>query len=1244
MSEFTNRRGVNLVESESLKLEWFFREQEKSDQGIDAHVEKAPGEVGTGRLLALQIKSGPSYFKATEDGWVFRFDAKKAALWLGHALPVLVVLVDVEGCVAYWQRISNETVTSTGKGFKVEVPRSQTLATADTEWTHIASGLESRAISRYDFAISQLPPSAREIIESSEPVEHGDAAVLALHLAEGRSNPRGTVEALLAMSPGWITRHGPKAWKAIAVYAAEHDHLDLSAEAFERAAAVTPATSGLLLAAAAIHILPTDRARSETLFAKADATGQVPLVVEVIKTLLAHPEGDAAPRSVPPILTSDSDAIRSNQLVQSFLSDQANRANDFDEAVRHARLAFDLNEQDSGLMIALAGALVRRSGSVRRRVDDVSVAISLLERALDQRRCWAGPTIGIVIALVQAYAISGQFDHMLRCCLPPPQGTATADEAENTEIRRHALYAAHFAGRQDLIHGLAACLDITVKDRIAKHRTGVLRLSLDEERALFAEDLIRAVAEDDHENIVVDVVALASYGQDERSRLAPLIARSIVPPAFLDLADALLTAHTNLDAAVPALRSLGRRNLISAEHLILAMDAAARYTDAAQACAMAYEHSEDPRFLLHRAKYLIKGNTDDAEEAAREAVNLTSDFLSERADLLTYLGSRAANRDAWHVAERDLAEVVRLRTKPSSTEVWRLVVALLKLGKVHPAAAVITEHRPVVETLDELDLWTKANAMSVWDQAKASEALVLARRFNDPKLSTALLHIIVTQTHGIDDTTDPSTAEPNSDIDANLNARQRLAQATVSADLHRQAYAALDELASTFGEQSGITIIRGNPEQQVAQMSAIMQETAAAATTADIVKDLTNAALDARLPRGFAATFRGQGYATLLIRRTLGGLVSGAADDAEHDLEVQAAEMAIGQPVVVEAASLLVLSGMSSPARLEGQFPMIQIPAGALRDIYRATFDIRGLASSPGTMGWDPQLGSLFIQEYDDDEFTRQLRRAQALEDLAERLAVRTVSDDSDFDALGRDPNHAAWLEPVRLAHAQGLALWSDDLGLRRLARQSGVTCFGTPALIDALRDRGLKNAHTAEAQDGILWQTAAANTELAADFVVDVALHLDDLIQLADRDNWTPGSAALVLSRASWWAWQPSPIMDLMNLYEQISIHRADSLGDWQYAAMFGAARAYRPSDVAARMLAVIALLAYGREQTTRVIADGVRRARKVAEELGVPDPLAQIPAAAVSLNKAGKCSDPEATIAAVMAAFSDRDQPAGG
>lgn len=52
------------------ELGWLFREQPTEDYGIDAHVEIVEHEDVRGRLLALQIKSGESWFReTTEGGW-----------------------------------------------------------------------------------------------------------------------------------------------------------------------------------------------------------------------------------------------------------------------------------------------------------------------------------------------------------------------------------------------------------------------------------------------------------------------------------------------------------------------------------------------------------------------------------------------------------------------------------------------------------------------------------------------------------------------------------------------------------------------------------------------------------------------------------------------------------------------------------------------------------------------------------------------------------------------------------------------------------------------------------------------------------------------------------------------------------------------------------------------------------------------------------------------------------------------
>jgi hypothetical protein len=83
----TDRDGVGLVQRVvSRGLGWLFREQNTLDQGIDGHVEVAVDGHGTGRLIAVQIKSGPCYFRRpTQGGWSFSYTERERQLWLGHA-------------------------------------------------------------------------------------------------------------------------------------------------------------------------------------------------------------------------------------------------------------------------------------------------------------------------------------------------------------------------------------------------------------------------------------------------------------------------------------------------------------------------------------------------------------------------------------------------------------------------------------------------------------------------------------------------------------------------------------------------------------------------------------------------------------------------------------------------------------------------------------------------------------------------------------------------------------------------------------------------------------------------------------------------------------------------------------------------------------------------------------------------------------------------------------------------------
>lgn len=120
--------GVSFVQLAFQKMGFIFREQTKSDYGIDAHVEVVKDGRATGRLLAIQIKSGMSFFRETNKmGTVYRGDNKHLHYWFDHSLPVIIVLYHPDNDTAYWQIISNSTTTRTENGWKITVTFNQQI-------------------------------------------------------------------------------------------------------------------------------------------------------------------------------------------------------------------------------------------------------------------------------------------------------------------------------------------------------------------------------------------------------------------------------------------------------------------------------------------------------------------------------------------------------------------------------------------------------------------------------------------------------------------------------------------------------------------------------------------------------------------------------------------------------------------------------------------------------------------------------------------------------------------------------------------------------------------------------------------------------------------------------------------------------------------------------------------------------------------------------------------------------------
>lgn len=98
------RLGVNAVAAYAAANNLIWRENYIKDVGIDGQLEyvNASG-MATGRVIALQIKSGPSFFKHDDgDSWRFYPEEKHRLYWERFPVPVILVLHQPKTGESFW--------------------------------------------------------------------------------------------------------------------------------------------------------------------------------------------------------------------------------------------------------------------------------------------------------------------------------------------------------------------------------------------------------------------------------------------------------------------------------------------------------------------------------------------------------------------------------------------------------------------------------------------------------------------------------------------------------------------------------------------------------------------------------------------------------------------------------------------------------------------------------------------------------------------------------------------------------------------------------------------------------------------------------------------------------------------------------------------------------------------------------------------------------------------------------------
>lgn len=195
MASSTEQVGVSHCGEIAARNNWIFRKQLENDIGIDAHMEFVETSGESKRLLALQIKSGASWFKTKKDGYIIfrKINQRQYNYWTMNPLPCIVVLYNPEDNLCIWQKLTAETIEKTkggaGKGFLVKVPIDQVFLNDSSNKKLLSYTNLPEYITNYNFLLSQK--AFMQIIQEGGEIK--------LHSTEwvNKSSGRGDVELIV---------------------------------------------------------------------------------------------------------------------------------------------------------------------------------------------------------------------------------------------------------------------------------------------------------------------------------------------------------------------------------------------------------------------------------------------------------------------------------------------------------------------------------------------------------------------------------------------------------------------------------------------------------------------------------------------------------------------------------------------------------------------------------------------------------------------------------------------------------------------------------------------------------------------------------------------------------------------------------------------------------------------------------------------------------------------------------------
>ena len=781
---------------------------------------------------------------------------------------------------------------------------------------------------------------------------------------------------------------------------------------------------------------------------------------------------------------------------------------EFEEAERHVEAARRIRPDTIQARIVAANLVVHRGRAALfagRRVDGRALAdakeecLALRDELMTMKR-W-NESVRLLVLAADATGLQWQFEEAGKLLL-----TASHEELESTAGRvvladaalraqQHAVALALLRGvrEDDVVRTMRATAEFAVGDESARRnafRTLDGLLSAEEDHVVYRAAIFRVTRA--HEMRDMGWPEAAEQVLVERGeQMAVLLSKAIWLYDERDAAGAraLLEPHAGEVRIVEFLLQLAtwerdpeEAARVAAHLLALGPDNVTRLR-----CARALWEVGD----LVRAK----------AEASVVAGDQTA-TRTERGEAYYLLGGIAADVEHDYQDALDLFERWRDEEPTNEGHIWARLIALIAL----------TRHTDALKLLEE----THAAPRTMAD---ARIACMVYARMEDPIEALRRVSEVIDR-----------APEPDPELERQL---QLLA-------LHRAGNLQLPEEVAARIQQIDVEAL-GLKRVSIETLRELAAQRAANERVA------LRGVMDGEVTTMVLAAAVGRDIGALWMRMPLRplGFGSGLFDAADR----RDAETALAQGAVLDPTALFTFGGLGSVVSepvMKALEERGRVTQSTLNDLDQGQASLLPELTT-GTrqeLHFDPHTGQPVPVEWSNEVIAVDHERANGMLALAHRLRVEPDVNPQrvgPLDALLEEtaaPQFKVLIATLSVAQRLAIAVYSDDRGVRALARQAGIATFGTTALLDVLHERGdisqeaLLDARHVLRANGFMGVTP--NVEELASFVADATGEPSERLRLAFEDP------------APWRSEYGSHIVTLVDFLRRVLVEYPETFDDW--------------------------------------------------------------------------------------------------